>query len=64
MIRLQLSVYICAFVGHHLCTHACMDVVIAAYDVLKSFCGLGGGGVSACVHISVYLNCVSGHVSE
>ena len=43
MIRLQLSVYICAFVGHHLCTHACMDVVIAAYDVLKSFCGLGGG---------------------
>lgn len=64
MIRLQLSVYICAFVGHHLCTHACMDVVIAAYDVLKSFCGLGGGWVHVCIFLYIWTVCQGMRVNK
>lgn len=34
MIRLLLSLHICAFTGHHLFMHGCMDVSIATNNEL------------------------------
>lgn len=49
MITLLLSVYICAFAGHHLCVHDFTNVVIATYDIF-SLCVCVCARECACVH--------------
>lgn len=74
MITLLLSVYICAFAGHHLYMHACMSVVIAAYNILNLCVSVGGSvcvcerecmGTCECMYAYFcIIECVLGHGSE